>query len=276
MGSLSHLVAWNLAGRIPPRRAAAWPLGKIPLVAAIIVAGFLAAGCGQSGGGAIKSAIASISASRPPASSATAPAVPSGTGAAQPTTAPAVPVAPSTAQAVTNPPSAVTSATVLPAAGTEPTSPLLWLWLGLGALVFIGLIAWISHASSRRKAARSGWQSQVIDAYAKGAALQDAMSTAEAPGAVVGPDAGARWSDIQRRADDLNQTLYAMREAAPGEEAHAAVVDVLTSLQAVRSAMDAERVPGGAGGAQAEVVRQRLLAFEMSLRALRSPDDRQL
>ena len=44
---------------------------------------------------------------------------------------------------------------------------------------------------------------------------------------------------------------------------------MLASLQAVRSAMDAERVPGGASPEQAEVVRSRLYAFEMSLRALR-------
>jgi hypothetical protein len=147
----------------------------------------------------------------------------------------------------------------------------LWLWLGLGALAFIGIIWWIAHASARRRAAKSGWRAQVIDAYAAGAALQDAMSTAAAPGALDRPDASPRWAEIQRRADDLNQRLYAMREAAPDEQASAAVVDVITSLQAVRSAMDAERVPGGAGGPQAEVVRQRLLAFETSLRSLRSP-----
>jgi hypothetical protein len=44
---------------------------------------------------------------------------------------------------------------------------------------------------------------------------------------------------------------------------------VLASLQAVRSAMDAERVPGGANPEQAEVVRSRLFAFELSVRALR-------
>jgi hypothetical protein len=47
---------------------------------------------------------------------------------------------------------------------------------------------------------------------------------------------------------------------------------VLASLQAVRSAMDAERVPGGASPEQAEVVRSRLFAFELSLRALRGAD----
>ena len=240
------------------------------LLAAILIVGGLAAGCGQSSGGAIKSAIGSISPSgRPSASNApTTPALPSPTTAAPPTPTPA---APSTAPAVTNAPSAITSGTATPAAGSNPTSPLLWLWLALGALAFVGLIAWIAHASGRRHAAAADWQSQVIDAYAKGAALQDAMSTAEAPGALYGADAAARWADIQRRADDLNQTLYAMREAAPDEQARATVVDVLTSLQAVRSAMDAERVAGGAGGAQVEVVRHRLLAFEMSLRALRSP-----
>jgi hypothetical protein len=100
------------------------------------------------------------------------------------------------------------------------------------------------------------------------------MSVAEGPGGLAAEDAGARWSDIQRRADDLTQTLYAMREAAPNEEDRARVADVLASLQAVRSAMDAERAPGGASPRQAEVVRSRLRAFEAALRSLRAPDDR--
>ena len=100
------------------------------------------------------------------------------------------------------------------------------------------------------------------------------MSFAERPGALDAADTGARWADIQRRADDLAQTLYAMREAAPSEDERARVADALRSLQAVRSAMDAERAPGGAGAGQAEVVRGRLFGFQAALRALRPPDTR--
>jgi hypothetical protein len=130
----------------------------------------------------------------------------------------------------------------------------------------------IARARGRRSAAASGWQSKVIDAYAAGSALHDAMSVAETPGALAADDAGVRWSDIQRRADDLAQTLYALREAAPDDETRARVANALASLQAARSAMDAERAPGGAGAQQAEVTRGRLAAFEASLRALRAPD----
>ena len=52
------------------------------------------------------------------------------------------------------------------------------------------------------------------------------------------------------------------------------VADTLASLQAARSAMDAERAPGGAGPWQAEIVRGRLDAFESSLQALRADDQR--
>ncbi len=100
------------------------------------------------------------------------------------------------------------------------------------------------------------------------------MSVAETPGALGAYDASARWADIQRRADDLNQTLYTLREAAPDDEGRARVADVLVSLQAVRSAMDAERAPGGSSAQQAEVARDRLAAFEMSLRALRASDQK--
>jgi len=137
--------------------------------------------------------------------------------------------------------------------------------------VLAGLIAWIVSATRRRSATAAGWQSRLVDAYAKGSALHDAMSVAEGPGAFAAPDAGARWADIQRRADDLAQTLYALRESAPDDATRARLGDTLTSLQAVRSAMDAERAPGGASPMQAEVVRGRLSAFEASLRALRAP-----
>ena len=99
------------------------------------------------------------------------------------------------------------------------------------------------------------------------------MSAAEAPGGLAAADAGVRWSDIQRRADDLAQTLYALREAVPQDSADRAKIEnALASLQAVRSAMDAERAPGRADPQQAEVVRSRLASFESSLRALGTPD----
>jgi hypothetical protein len=134
------------------------------------------------------------------------------------------------------------------------------------------VIVGIVRARGRRSAAAGSWRSSVVDAYAKGSALHDAMSVAETPGALGAYDAGARWADIQRRADDLTQTLYALREAAPDDESRARVADVLVSLQTVRSAMDAERAPGGADARQAEVARERLAFFEISLRALRGSD----
>ena len=116
----------------------------------------------------------------------------------------------------------------------------------------------IARSARRRSAAATGWRSRLIDAYAKGSALHDAMSVAEAPGRLAAADAAARWSGIQRRADDLAQTLYTLREAVPQDSAdHAGIENTLASLQAVRSAMDAERVPSGAGPEHAEVVRSR-------------------
>jgi hypothetical protein len=156
-----------------------------------------------------------------------------------------------------------------PAANGGAGTSLLWLWILLGALVLVGLIVLIVRSAGRRSATAAGWQSRIIDAYAKGSALHDAMSVAETPGALAAGDAAARWGDIQRRSDDLAQTLYALRESAPDDENRARAADALASLQAVRSAMDAERAPGGAGVEYAEVVRSRLRTFEASLRALR-------
>jgi hypothetical protein len=255
------------------------------LPVAIIVAGCLMTGCGSS----VKSAIGS-------ATSAAASAVSSATSSATPTAAPTPTATPTPTETVTPTPTptptqtttvtATATATAAPSTATSAaaSSPgaaasgdsgtsLLWLWILLGVLILAGLITWIVQSGRRRSAATAGWQSKIIDAYAKGAALHDAMGVAEAQGDLGTSDARARWYDIQRRSDDLAQTLYALREAAtdPGDQAR--IADVLAALQAVRSAMDAERAPGGAGMQQADLVRSRLAAFESSLRALRAGDD---
>ena len=221
--------------------------GRLSLPVAVLVAGLLAAGCGST----ITSSTGSL-----PSRTATLSARPSVT-AAPTTQSPAHSVSTSAPSTVSGTPS------------TSSGTNLIWLWILLGVLVVAGLIVLIARSARRRSAAATGWRSRLIDAYAKGSALHDAMSVAEAPGRLAAADAAARWSDIQRRADDLAQTLYALREAVPQDSAdHARIENTLASLQAVRSAMDAERVPSGAGLQQAEVVRSRLASFESSLRAL--------
>jgi hypothetical protein len=139
----------------------------------------------------------------------------------------------------------------------------------LAAAVIVAVAVLIARRS-RRSAAAASWQSKVVDVTANGSALYDAMSAAQAPGAQAAADAGIRWADIQRRADDLNTELYALREAAPGDAERLRVADVLAALQAVRSAMDAERAAGAAGPPDARVPGL-LQAFDASLRALRTP-----
>jgi hypothetical protein len=242
----------------------------------VLVAAILAIVCTVAGCEATKSAIASISPTRsasvsagssasssPPSPSASVSSSPSVT--ATPTSQPSATSSASTPAATAQPSSS-------PTAGSGSGSGLIWLWVLLGVIILIGVIVGIVRARGRRSAAAGSWRSSVVDAYAKGSALHDAMSVAETPGALGAYDAGARWSDIQRRADDLTQTLYALREAAPDDESRARVADVLVSLQTVRSAMDAERAPGGADARQAEVARERLAFFEISLRALRGSD----
>ena len=216
---------------------------RLSLVVAVLAAGLLAAGCGSS----ITSSIGGL-----PSRTATVSGRPSVT--AQPPTHTVTAAAPATGSAA---PSA--------SSGTS----LIWLWVLLGVLVVAGLIVLIARSARRRSAAAAGWRSRLIEAYAKGSALHDAMSVAEAPGGLAAADAPARWADIQRRADDLTQTLYALRGAVPQDSAdRARIDDTLASLQAVRSAMDAERAPGGASLEYADVVRSRLASFESSLRAL--------
>lgn len=244
------------------------------LLVAILAAGCLAAGCGST----VKSAIGSVA-----SKTATSPAAPGATTTPGATAAPTATAttAPSTATVTATTATPATAAATIPASTTSPTvagsgsgsgASLIWPWVLLGVLVLAGLVAWIARSGRRRSATAAGWRSRLIDAYAKGSALHDAMSVAEALGDPAAGDARARWYDIQRRADDLAQTLYALREAAPDPGDQARIADVLASLQAARSAMDAERAPGGAGPQQAGVVRGRLSAFEYSLRALRADD----
>jgi hypothetical protein len=253
------------------------------LPVAMLVAGCLLAGCGSGAKSAIGSAT-SRAASAVSSATGGAPATPTPTVTPTPTPTPTTPTAePSTetvtatetataapTESVTSPAPASPSAA---ASGGSSGTNLLWLWILLGVLILAGLITWIATSGRRRSAAAAGWRSRLIDAYAKGSALHDAMSVAEVQGDLGAGDARARWYDIQRRADDLAQTLYTLREEAPDPEDQAAIADVLASLQAVRSAMDAERAPGGARPELAEVVRRRLYAFESSLRALRADDE---
>jgi hypothetical protein len=214
---------------------------SLPVI--LLAAGLLVAGCG----GTISSSIGGL---------------PSRTGT--------VSARPGVTVTVTSAPAAPATGSAAPAASSGTS--LIWLWVLLGVLVLAGLIALIARSGRRRSATAAGWRSRLVDAYAKGSALHDAMSVAEAPGGLAAADAAARWSDIQRRADDLAQTLYALREQVPQHSPDGArIADTLASLQAVRSAMDAERAPGGASLEQADVVRSRLASFESSLRALAAP-----
>jgi hypothetical protein len=150
------------------------------------------------------------------------------------------------------------------------------LWVAIGAVaviaLIIGIVAWTTSASRRRTAATSAWRNQIIDAYAKGAALYDAMAAAEVPGALAAPDAPARWYDIQRRADDYGQLLYRLRESATDEQDRMLISNVLASMQAARSAMEAERAARVADPSLAAAVRDRLGFFGGSLSRLRQPD----
>jgi hypothetical protein len=161
-----------------------------------------------------------------------------------------------------------------PAASSSSGSDLIWLWVALGVIVLIVVIVLIARSGRRGPKPADVWRSRAVDAYAQGSALHDAMRMAEAPGALIAQDAAARWADIQRRADDLGQALYAMREAAPDEDKRMRTADVLAALQAVRSAMAAERGPDVTRVPPPEEVRSRLMAFGAALQGLREPDER--
>jgi hypothetical protein len=263
------------------RRTAA----KCVLAAWMIVAVCVVTACDQAASikGAVGSVASSVAASVTHAASAesttsaaateTTAAGGGGIGGTTPSTAPTQPTVPTTAPAVATTPATATT----PAQGTSSSS-YTWLWVLLGVVALIGLIAgiiaWASRSHGRRTAATAERRQRLIDAYARGAALHDAMAAAEVPGALTAADAPARWYDIQRRADDYAQLLYMLRESTEDEEERVRISNVLASLQAARSAMDAERGAENRDGSLAAIVRDRLAFFAAALRQLREPDVR--
>ena len=257
------------------------------------------AACGAAGSSvssAVSSIAASVTATRTGATGQPTTAEPTTAPptTAPPTTAPPTTAPPTTAPPTTAPPTTAAPTTAAPttaaaggggstsgaAAATTPAatgssgSPWAWFLVAVGIVVVAGLVIWALVAHRRRSAAATDWRARVIDAYAKGSALHDAMAAAETPGSLTGPDAGYRWSDLQRRADDYSQLLYAMQQQAPGEIERIQVADVIASLQAARSAMDAERSTGAYDGRLAGIARDRIAFFASSVNSLREPDVR--
>lgn len=234
--------------------------GNLLLAATLLCAAGMATACSSSIGSSISSAIASRTAS----SSAVISSSPS---------APSVTV---TATATAPPSSAAPAPVVQPSASaTAPPngsgSPPIWIWIVIGLVVLIGATALVVRSARRRAATAADWRTKIIDVYAEGSALLDAMRIADAHGLTAGDGtADAYWSDIQRRADDLTRALYRLREEAADEEDRVRVADVLATLQAARAAMDSEHASRVASVPQEELVRSRLAAFEASLLALRA------
>jgi hypothetical protein len=241
---------------------------SVLLAAVILVAGGLVAACAQSARGAVTASSPSAGAAATP--TAEPPATPT---AASPT------AAPSTAATTAAPSTASTTPSPTPSSSSSSTggfgANLIWLWFVLGALVLLGIIllATRSPARARSSASADRWHSRAVDAYAKGAAFDGAVRAAERQGLFT-EAASVRWADLQRRADDLTEVLYTMRETAPAEHRRVQVENAILSLRAVRDAMDAQRSPGDASPEQRGVLRSRLSALESSLNTLRVPDDR--
>jgi hypothetical protein len=145
------------------------------------------------------------------------------------------------------------------------------LWILLGALVLVVVIVLATRSPGRSDEAVL-WRSRVAHTYEQGGTFDRAVREGERQGAFLDRD-GASWQHIQHRADDLTQALYVLREEARTAGRRAQVDDALTSLQAVRYALDAEGAPGGATAQQSGVLHSRLAALESSLNALRVPED---
>ena len=234
------------------------------LAAVILFAGSLVTVCAQSARGAVTAPSPSADASAPPTAQPSPPPT-----AASPT------AAPSTASPTAAPSTASTTPSPTPSTSTSGFNfNLTWLWVALGAVALLAIIllATRSPARARPSAGADRWRSRAVDAYAKGAALDGAVRSAERQDLFT-EAASVRLADLQRRADDLTETLFSMRETAPTEHRRVQVENAILSLRAVRDAVDARRSPGEASAQHAGVLSARLSALESSLNALRVPDD---
>ena len=242
------------------------------LVIVLLVAVGFAAGCAQASNIRAKLAPSGSTGTSSLSSASLAPISPTATTtpSVQPSVSPTTSApAPSATATPTRPaPAPTVSGSPAPANGS---ASLLWLWVLIGVIAIVGLITLVSQAGRRRAARIRNWRAMAMDAFAKGAALHDAVSVAGLPGPYGGGNAGARWADIQRRADDLTQALYRLREAAPGADERARVDDVLTSLYALRSATQTGNM-SPSGGPSAGNLQARLRNFEAALQALREPE----
>jgi hypothetical protein len=246
---------------------------NVLLAAVLLLAGCLVTACAQNALGAVTAS--SPSAGAP--ATATAPAPPT------PTVASPTP-APSTASPTVAPSTAATTPSPTPSSSSGSTAGfgnLTWLWFVLGALVLVGIILLATLSPARRRAGRAegslappvgNWHSRAVDAYAKSEAFDGAVRAAERQG-VFTEAASFHWADIQRRADDLTETLYAMRETAPSEHRRVQVENAILALRAVRDTMDAQRAPRDASAQRGGVLLSQLSALESALNALRVSDN---
>jgi hypothetical protein len=208
------------------------------------------------------------------------------TPTAVPTTPTAVPTTPTAAPTTPTPTPTETTASPTPSptstgsGGGLLSGDLIWLWVILGALVLLGIILLATRSPGRSPGGpptagppppmpTSGWHARVTEAYSEGAAFDHAVR------AVARQDAftdAALFSDLQRRAYHLTETLYGMRDTAPTETRRAQVVNALLTLEAVTDLMNARRTPGGANSPQGMGVNSRLAALESALNDLRVPE----
>jgi len=196
----------------------------VPVLAAVLLAGSLAAGC--SGGGGLREALPS------PTKSVEVSPTRSVSPRERDTQQSPAPSRETTTKTETQ------TVSPAPVSGEGPSIP--WLWILLAALV-IGVILVLASVARRRGRAKREWEARVADVRARGAALRDAIDAAAM--LPPGPGADARWSDIQRSADDLSRTFYLLRDSAPDEDADRRVEDAIAALQSLQSAMATSRPP---------------------------------
>lgn len=162
----------------------------------------------------------------------------------------------------------------------------LWGWIVIAAaavLVIGGLIAWLQRGRRRAAAEKSVWSDRALDTYGRAVVIHDALVADLSTGLLAGvavEDTKRRWGDAERRIDDLTAELHALKARTPDDTSARAVRDLLTTLGALRSAVqshfyvrtrdEAPTLTEAQLEESESLVRQRLSEFDGSLRALKA------
>lgn len=156
-----------------------------------------------------------------------------------------------------------------------------WGWIvivAVAVLIVVVLFSAVRGAARASAARQSSWNAAVLDGYGKGVSLHDALVADAMVGTIAVEDTERRWSNAQRRIDDLAADLHTLSARAPDVDSNNAVRETTVALTTLRSAVQShlsiiggDMTPSDAQVEESEsTLRRRLSEFQATLNVLRA------